>query len=275
MAKNERLDCDNLAVTGGTSFSQLLFADDDVLGLDVNQIFRCNNINNNNNNNESLFSAEKTPRMLCFEKFPNRGERAFSESTQKSGVTCSDSSSSASSSNNTSVSTMSKSNINRNGSDQESVQCTSTVTTTTCTVPNRRTSSKKIKTENPTTNVPAKRKEKLGERITALQHLVSPFGKTDTASVLHEAMGYIRFLQEQVQVLCSPYLQRLPSSLPDKEGGGGGENGVVGGEGRSKDLRSRGLCLIPVECTVHVANTNGADLWSPAMASNVSSSTKQ
>lgn len=31
--------------------------------------------------------------------------------------------------------------------------------------------------------------------------------KTDTASVLHEAMGYIRFLQEQVQVLSSPYLQ--------------------------------------------------------------------
>ncbi|AET01532.2 basic helix loop helix (bHLH) DNA-binding superfamily protein, putative [Medicago truncatula] len=30
----------------------------------------------------------------------------------------------------------------------------------------------------------------LGERIAALQH-VSPFGKTDTASVLHEATGYM------------------------------------------------------------------------------------
>eukprot|EP00268_Persea_americana_P022444 TRINITY_DN22358_c0_g1_i2.p1 TRINITY_DN22358_c0_g1~~TRINITY_DN22358_c0_g1_i2.p1 ORF type:complete len:120 (-),score=23.59 TRINITY_DN22358_c0_g1_i2:652-1011(-) len=44
------------------------------------------------------------------------------------------------------------------------------------------------------------RKEKVGEKITALQQLVSPFGKTDTASVLSEAMGYIKFLQEQVQV---------------------------------------------------------------------------
>ncbi|KAF8719347.1 hypothetical protein HU200_024053 [Digitaria exilis] len=51
------------------------------------------------------------------------------------------------------------------------------------------------------------RKEKLGDRITALQQLVSPFGKTDTASVLHEAIEYIRFLHDQVASLSSPYLK--------------------------------------------------------------------
>ncbi|KAJ8460012.1 hypothetical protein OPV22_032938 [Ensete ventricosum] len=96
------------------------------------------------------------------------------------------------------------------------------------------------------------RKDKLGERIMALQQLVSPFGKSDTASVLHEALGYIRFLHDQVQVLSSPYLQRLPSSAHLHDG-------------REKnDLRSRGLCLVPVASTEHVARSNGADLWSPA-----------
>ncbi|CAH2041588.1 unnamed protein product [Thlaspi arvense] len=51
------------------------------------------------------------------------------------------------------------------------------------------------------------RKEKLGDRVTALQQLVSPFGKTDTASVLHEAIEYIKFLHEQVSVLSTPYMK--------------------------------------------------------------------
>uniref|UniRef100_A0ACD5W204 Uncharacterized protein n=1 Tax=Avena sativa TaxID=4498 RepID=A0ACD5W204_AVESA len=49
------------------------------------------------------------------------------------------------------------------------------------------------------------RKEKLGDRITALQQLVSPFGKTDTASVLHEANEYIKFLHDQVAVSVQNY----------------------------------------------------------------------
>uniref|UniRef100_A0ACD5TF71 Uncharacterized protein n=1 Tax=Avena sativa TaxID=4498 RepID=A0ACD5TF71_AVESA len=60
---------------------------------------------------------------------------------------------------------------------------------------------KKPRTETPSSMPTFKvRKEKLGDRITALQQLVSPFGKTDTASVLHEAIGYIKFLHDQVAV---------------------------------------------------------------------------
>ncbi|XP_044401988.1 uncharacterized protein [Triticum aestivum] len=86
---------------------------------------------------------------------------------------------------------------------------------------------------------PRARKERLGERILALQQLVSPFGK----------------------VLSSPYMQRLPpSSAPPAPLPAVVEPG---------DLRSRGLCLVPVSCTDHVAggSGNGADVWSsvPAM----------
>lgn len=97
----------------------------------------------------------------------------------------------------------------------------------------------------------ARSKEKLGERINALQQLVSPFGKTDTASVLSEAIGYIKFLQEQVQVLSSPYMKPTVSNRQE------GEN--------ASDLRSRGLCLVPVSCTLNVANNNGADYWASSV----------
>ncbi|PON92373.1 hypothetical protein TorRG33x02_118780 [Trema orientale] len=29
------------------------------------------------------------------------------------------------------------------------------------------------------------------------------------------------------------------------------------------NLRSRGLCLVPVSCTLGVARSNGADIWAP------------
>uniref|UniRef100_A0A0D9VZA2 BHLH domain-containing protein n=1 Tax=Leersia perrieri TaxID=77586 RepID=A0A0D9VZA2_9ORYZ len=119
----------------------------------------------------------------------------------------------------------------------------------------------------PTNKRPRVRREKLGERIIALQQLVSPFGKSDTASVLHEALGYIRFLHDQVQVLSSPYMQRLPPSarVPVQQSEEQQQRPNGG------DLRSRGLCLVPVSCTEHVTggdtghgHGNGADLWAVA-----------
>ncbi|XP_038691873.1 transcription factor bHLH112-like isoform X2 [Tripterygium wilfordii] len=103
------------------------------------------------------------------------------------------------------------------------------------------------------------RKEKLGDRITALQQLVSPFGKTDTASVLHEAIDYIKFLHDQVNVLSTPYMknghpiQQVQQSF-DK---------LNSSEGVKQDLKSRGLCLVPISSTFPVSNETSADFWTP------------
>ncbi|KAG6480673.1 hypothetical protein ZIOFF_057258 [Zingiber officinale] len=78
------------------------------------------------------------------------------------------------------------------------------------------------------------RKEKLGDRIAALHQLVSPFGKTDTASVLLEAIGYIRFLHGQIQALSSPYLGRTSRNNTNSH--------------RHLQLRT-----VPGACFIHVA----------------------
>ncbi|KAG6608555.1 Transcription factor basic helix-loop-helix 110, partial [Cucurbita argyrosperma subsp. sororia] len=104
------------------------------------------------------------------------------------------------------------------------------------------------------------RKEKLGDRIAALQQLVAPFGKTDTASVLMEAIGYIKFLQNQVETLSVPYMKpscnktTRPTYRSPVEGGHEGQP--------DRDLRSRGLCLVPLGCLSYVAG-DGGGIWTP------------
>ncbi|KAG5238754.1 transcription factor bHLH [Salix suchowensis] len=160
----------------------------------------------------------------------------------------------------------------RSGSSQE-VTAKSTRTIAKSNLPSQRTS-KKTKMRIPEHPEMLRlrfiiKREKAGDRITSLQQLVSPFGKTDTASVLHEATGYIRFLQDQVKVLCSPYLQNLPVSTKVHIIV---ESGEIGGKEPIKNLCSRGLCLVPVDCTAHLASSNGADFWSPVpMGNNYSS----
>ncbi|OVA07960.1 Myc-type [Macleaya cordata] len=102
------------------------------------------------------------------------------------------------------------------------------------------------------------RKEKLGDRITALQQLCSPFGKTDTASVLYEAIEYIKFLHDQVTALSNPYMkngapQQYQQNLDKSKDG----------EGLRQDLRSRGLCLVPISSTFTVTNETSTDFWTP------------
>ncbi|KAJ6834659.1 transcription factor bHLH112-like [Iris pallida] len=84
----------------------------------------------------------------------------------------------------------------------------------------------------------AKKSQKLGDKITALQQMVSPFGKTDTASVLQEAGVCIKVLHEQIRVLSTPYFGlQPPPALP-------------GSAGMELGLRERGLCVVPITSTI-------------------------
>ncbi|KAF2301191.1 hypothetical protein GH714_020739 [Hevea brasiliensis] len=93
---------------------------------------------------------------------------------------------------------------------------------------------------------------------------------TDTASVLLEAIGYIRFLQGQIEALSSPYLGTASSNMRNQQSVQGERNSVFpedpgqDSNDKPKDL-SRGLCLVPVSCTQHVGSDNGADYWAPAI----------
>ncbi|KAI9201600.1 hypothetical protein LWI28_025889 [Acer negundo] len=101
------------------------------------------------------------------------------------------------------------------------------------------------------------RKEKLGDRIASLQQLVAPFGKTDTASVLMEAIGYIKFLQNQVETLSVPYMKASRNKgmmVPEDKN-----------DESKRGLRSRGLCLVPLSCMSYVTNDGGGTggIWPP------------
>ncbi|XP_050876579.1 transcription factor bHLH110 isoform X1 [Lathyrus oleraceus] len=103
------------------------------------------------------------------------------------------------------------------------------------------------------------RKEKLGDRIAALQQLVAPFGKTDTASVLMEAIGYIKFLQGQVETLSVPYMK---SSQNQNNILMQGDSAIGDTNGEAKQyLRSRGLCLVPLSCMSYIAGDGSTEGW--------------
>ncbi|KAK7360078.1 hypothetical protein VNO77_02052 [Canavalia gladiata] len=87
------------------------------------------------------------------------------------------------------------------------------------------------------------RKEKLGDRIQTLQRLVAPFGKTSTASVLSEAIGYIHFLHQQIQTLSIPYMKSTQSKTSRMVQL---DSNKVDSREFKPDLRSRGLCLVPL-----------------------------
>ncbi|XP_047327894.1 transcription factor bHLH110-like [Impatiens glandulifera] len=107
------------------------------------------------------------------------------------------------------------------------------------------------------------RKEKLGDRIAALQQLVAPFGKTDTASVLMEAIGYIKFLQNQVETLSVPYMKASRNKQAERtrqQTMMNSEDQLEKKEEPGRGLRSRGLCLVPLSCLSYVTD-GGGGIW--------------
>ncbi|XP_020231942.1 transcription factor bHLH110 isoform X1 [Cajanus cajan] len=94
-------------------------------------------------------------------------------------------------------------------------------------------------------HVPMKRNQKLSDKVTTLQRLVSPFGKTDTASVLHEASINIKLLQAQIRTLFQMLSFSYFSTIKDPHTQECGDQLQV-------DLRSRGLCLVPISITEKV-----------------------
>ncbi|CAM0872555.1 unnamed protein product [Alopecurus aequalis] len=95
------------------------------------------------------------------------------------------------------------------------------------------------KPRNHAAKAPCKRSQKLGDKITALQQLVSPYGKTDTASVLHEAAACIRSLHDQIQILAAPF--PVVSSSPSSQDTG---------EEPATSMRRQGLCVAPLSAAV-------------------------
>ncbi|KAL0911680.1 hypothetical protein M5K25_019835 [Dendrobium thyrsiflorum] len=110
----------------------------------------------------------------------------------------------------------------------------------------RPSSPKMIASINQTIKEPVKN-QKLGDKITALQQLVSPFGKTDTASVLQEATVYIKALHEQIHFQLLNRLHFEANSSRSIQG-----NGV---SGRSR-LNDRGLCIIPISSAILISFAN-------------------
>ncbi|XP_033136628.1 transcription factor bHLH112 isoform X7 [Brassica rapa] len=107
------------------------------------------------------------------------------------------------------------------------------------------------------------RKENLRDQITSLQQLVSPFGKTDTASVLQESIEYIKFLHDQVTVLSTPYMKQGASVQQQHQKSGKSQDG-----NENQELRAHGLCLVPISSTFPVANETTADFWTPTFGGN-------
>uniref|UniRef100_A0A453KXF7 BHLH domain-containing protein n=2 Tax=Aegilops tauschii subsp. strangulata TaxID=200361 RepID=A0A453KXF7_AEGTS len=133
------------------------------------------------------------------------------------------------------------------------------------------------------------RRERIAERMKALQELVPNANKTDKASMLDEIIDYVKFLQLQVKVLSMSRLGGAAAVAPlvadmSSEGRGGAAAGAADGSdgltvteqqvaklmeedmgAAMQYLQGKGLCLMPVSLASAISSAT-CQLRPPAAA---------
>ncbi|XP_048562719.1 transcription factor bHLH68-like isoform X3 [Triticum urartu] len=100
------------------------------------------------------------------------------------------------------------------------------------------------------------RKEKLGDKITALHQIVSPFGKALSYPYLGHGTG--ASVRHQAQLNHGDHINSSAEAARPQQD-------AQDVEGKKSDLRSRGMCLVPVSCiTSRLGADNTSDFWQPA-----------
>ncbi|WCJ21621.1 basic helix-loop-helix (bHLH) DNA-binding superfamily protein [Euphorbia peplus] len=132
------------------------------------------------------------------------------------------------------------------------------------------------------------RRERIAERIRALQELVPSVNKTDRAAMLDEIVDYVKFLRLQVKVLSmsrlggagavAPLVTDIPLSSVEDESGEGGRNQPAwekwSNDGTEKQvaklmeenvgaamqfLQSKALCIMPISLASAIYHTQPPD----------------
>ncbi|GFZ04786.1 basic helix-loop-helix (bHLH) DNA-binding superfamily protein [Actinidia rufa] len=128
------------------------------------------------------------------------------------------------------------------------------------------------------------RRERIAERIRALQELVPSVNKTDRAAMLDEIVDYVKFLRLQVKVLSmsrlggagavAPLVTDIPISSVEEEGSEGGSNQPAwekwSNDGTERQvaklmeenvgaamqlLQSKALCIMPISLASAIYHT--------------------
>ncbi|KAG6785851.1 hypothetical protein POTOM_007438 [Populus tomentosa] len=132
------------------------------------------------------------------------------------------------------------------------------------------------------------RRERIAERIRALQELVPSVNKTDRAAMLDEIVDYVKFLRLQVKVLSmsrlggagavAPLVTDIPLSPVEDETGEGGRNQLAwekwSNDGTERQvaklmeenvgaamqfLQSKALCIMPISLASAIYHTQPPD----------------